>query len=49
MVEQGGLLMLHQAGQEVLEQSCGLSDWAEWGWFLVILCPLGADQEGNWG
>lgn len=29
MVEQGGLLMLQQAGQEVLEQSCGLSDWAD--------------------
>lgn len=44
MVEQGGLLMLDQAGQEVLEQSCGLSDW---GWSLLILCPLGTDQGGN--
>lgn len=44
MVEQAGLLMLGQAGQEVLEQPCGLSDW---GWSLLILCPLGTDQGGN--
>ena len=49
MAEQGGLSGRDQVGREVLGQSHGRSDWAEWGWSLLILCPLDAEQEGKGG
>lgn len=49
-MEQGGLLMHDQVGQEVLERSHGLSDWVEWGWSLLQTRKgNGAGQEVEQG